>query len=198
MDLRKDSIIHWCCHFQLATDSLSYMACSFTTSARVNSNGLCIKQVDNNWRWCWASANFTICGSLSSTSKEYKDFASRSNLGRLFVVPRPYQPILTICRSNQSDKYWGQNACYVTWFWFQVKHCCKKDRSQWVPWQGFEIQNMFQHHFTLEFLLSTFHMWRLLKFNIILFIICTNICVKPAIYTSFYHICHIRGLGVFY
>ena len=70
VDLKKESIVYWCCHFKLATCillSFYNMACNFMTSSRVKSNGLAIENVADKWTWCWEPANFTISAGPSST-----------------------------------------------------------------------------------------------------------------------------------
>ena len=72
---KKESIVSWCCNFKLATHLLlrfSDMAYNLTTFAWVNSNGLSIKNVNNNWAWWWASASYIIGEGLSSTSRKFK------------------------------------------------------------------------------------------------------------------------------
>ena len=109
---KKESIVYWCCHFKLATNilmSFSNVAYNFSTFVGVNSNGLSIKNVGNNWARCWAFVNFLTNRGLSPTSKESKGYALRSKLGGL----RPYQlalitlPIQLGIGWNYHQKKWN-------------------------------------------------------------------------------------------
>jgi hypothetical protein len=97
MDLKKESIVRWCCHFKLATNillSFSNMPYNFIRFAGVKSNELSIKNVANSWACCWASVSFTISGGLSSTSKGFTVLAVRSKLAGSILCPKAYQPAL--------------------------------------------------------------------------------------------------------
>ena len=136
MDLKKELLVCWSCHFKLATNislSFSDVVYNFIIFARVNPIGLSIKNVANNWAWCWTYATFTIGRGLSSTSKESKASALRSNLGGSILSPQAistnsdnfanttrnwtklppkevnFRAFHTICQLKQSEKYWVQN-----------------------------------------------------------------------------------------
>ena len=77
VNLKKESIMCWCCHFILATNillSFYHMACTFIIYVEVSFNTLLIKNVAKNWALCWEYANFIMFGVLSSTCIESKGF----------------------------------------------------------------------------------------------------------------------------
>ena len=92
VDLKKESIVCWCCHFKWAACislSCSDMACGFVMFVRVNSDGLFVKVAGTNRARCRGVAAFVIGGGWSSASQEsWRAFALRSKLGGSILCPK--------------------------------------------------------------------------------------------------------------